>query len=68
MENIKKNMYKKRIIAIVSFVCLLLVTYGIINMRKLPNQIAKVNATPLANKVIVIDAGHGLPDERSSWI
>lgn len=34
------------------------VTYGIINMRKLPNQIAQVNALPITNKVIIVDAGH----------
>lgn len=32
-------------------------------MRKVPNQVAKVNALPITNKVVVIDAGHGLPDE-----
>lgn len=53
----------KRIIIVIIFICLSLVMYGIINMRRLPNQVASVNALPITNKVIVIDAGHGLPDE-----
>ena len=53
----------KRIIIVIIFICISLVMYGIINMRRLPNQVASVNALPITNKVIVIDAGHGLPDE-----
>ena len=53
----------KRIIIVIIFICLSLVMYGIINMRRLPNQVASVNALSINNKVIVIDAGHGLTDE-----
>ena len=57
------SLMHKRIIIVIIFICLSLVMYGIINMRRLPNQVASVNALPITNKVIVIDAGHGLPDE-----
>lgn len=57
------SIMRKRIIIVIIFICLSLVMYGIINMRRLPNQVASVNALPITNKVIVIDAGHGLPDE-----
>ena len=39
-------------------ICFSLSIYGIITMRKLPNQVAQVNALPITNKVVVIDAGH----------
>lgn len=29
------------------------------------NQLEETTATPVSGKVIVIDAGHGIPDERS---
>lgn len=63
----KEYVLKKRIIFVFVLVCISFVTYGIINMRRLPNQVAKANALPITNKIIVIDAGHGLPDERSHW-
>lgn len=53
----------KRLILIVCLLILSLVTYGILNFTRLPEQVAKVNALPITNKVIVLDAGHGLPDE-----
>jgi len=37
--------------------------YGIINIQNEQNVAKEVNATPISNKTIVIDAGHGLPDE-----
>lgn len=32
------------------------------------SKIIQVNAMPITNKTIVLDAGHGLPDERSNRI
>ena len=63
----KEYVLKKRIIFVFVLVCISFVTYGIINMRRLPNQVAKTNSLPITNKIIVIDAGHGLPDERGHW-
>lgn len=57
------SVIKERVLLVLVLICFSLVTYGIINMRRLPNQVAKVNALPITNKVIVVDAGHGLPDE-----
>lgn len=45
------------------FVLISLGSYGIIININENNQTTQVNATPITNKVIVIDAGHGLPDE-----
>jgi len=59
---LKKSVYFKRIIFITTFVCITIFMYGIMfNINK--NDIVQTNATPITNKVIVIDAGHGLPDE-----
>lgn len=55
---------RKRLIAILSMVFLSLFVFSF--------QIAKEEKTvetvslPVSNKVIVIDAGHGVPDERST--
>lgn len=27
----------------------------------------EVTSTPVSNKVVVLDSGHGLPDRRSNW-
>ena len=55
---------KKRLIFVLSVMCLVIctciVTNEIINENK--NAIETV-ALPVTNKVIVIDAGHGKPDE-----
>ena len=57
-DMMQKSIYVKRIICICLLICFSLVTYGIINMRRLPNQVASVNALPITNKVVVVDAGH----------
>ena len=59
----KISLIQKRITLIFTIICLFAITYGIINMKRIPNSVAKVNAVPSTNKVIVLDAGHGLPDE-----
>ena len=60
----KFSILQKRLAFICVLICFSLGVYGIITMRRVPNQVAKVNALPITNKVVVIDAGHGLPDER----
>lgn len=55
------SIYKKRII----FVCLLLTLCicGNILANILREKAISVNATPITNKTVILDAGHGLPDE-----
>lgn len=58
------NVYKKRIIYVFMtlFVCVLYVTMGNLkDMRK--DKLIATNSTPATNKTVIIDAGHGLPDE-----
>lgn len=61
----EKDILKKRVLVVFILICISYITYGIINIRKVPNQVATTNALPITSKVVVIDAGHGLPDERS---
>lgn len=51
----------KRLICICFFVLLSVFVYIYFSIKS--NNTMQVNASPIANKVIVIDAGHGLPDE-----
>ena len=52
---------RKRLIAMVSMVCLsvLVFSFQIATEEKTVETVA----LPVSNKVIVIDAGHGVPDE-----
>lgn len=59
----KKNVVVKQLVLVIFFVCFSLATYGIMNIQKRQNRVAQVNSMPITNKVIVVDAGHGLPDE-----
>lgn len=52
---------QKRLFYIISFVFVSIATYALVG--KLGSNTVKVNALPITNKVIVIDAGHGKPDE-----
>ena len=45
------------------FVFLSLSVYGIINIIQKQEKTIEANALPVTNKVIIIDAGHGKPDE-----
>lgn len=45
------------------FIFLSFSIYGIINIVQKQEQTLATNALPVTNKVIVIDAGHGKPDE-----
>ena len=53
----------KRSVFICFFICLSTMYYGIISTISISNKAVKVNATPITNKTIVLDAGHGKPDE-----
>ena len=58
MYTILKRYIFIAIIVIVSFT-----TYEISSKYILENKAQEVNATPISNKIVVLDAGHGLPDE-----
>lgn len=49
----------KRLILVTFFVCISVCFCGIINQEKS----VTTNALPITNRTIVIDAGHGKPDE-----
>lgn len=52
-----KTLLHKRLIIISFFICLSFTIYSIIDNVSNKNSVL-VNATPITNKVIVIDAGH----------
>ena len=56
---------KKRIIALVSLICVVLIagTIRVTNNTKEKEETVETVSLPVSNKVIVIDAGHGSPDE-----
>jgi len=55
-------LHKKRLILIGSLLCLSLTVFSLRNTFTTPKVVATVNL-PVSNKVIVLDAGHGVPDE-----
>lgn len=60
---------KKRITIIVSclFISLFAFSFKIANQEKQKdetNNTIQTTATPVSGKTIVVDAGHGVPDER----
>ena len=54
---------KKRIIRLMSLVTICL-TVCVIQTAKTDEKTVQTVTLPVTNKVIVIDAGHGVPDER----
>lgn len=52
---------KKRIIAILSMVCVSLFVFSFQIADE--EETLETVALPVSNKVIVVDAGHGVPDE-----
>lgn len=62
----KFSVNKKRICFISFFVCFSILLYVIMYNVGLKNNYIQANATPITNKTIVIDAGHGLPDSGAS--
>lgn len=55
---------KKRLILITSMICISLTVFLVNNSITDIKTVETVNL-PASNKVIVLDAGHGVPDERS---
>lgn len=56
----------KRICFISFFVCFSILLYVIILNINFKNEYIQTNSTPISNKTIIIDAGHGLPDSGAS--
>lgn len=56
----KSNLYK-RLIFVSFLVCLSMSFFGVSNIMN--NKVIPTNALPITNKVVVLDAGHGKPDE-----
>ena len=61
---------KKRIMIMVCMLCVSLYAFSFEianNIESMENteRTAQTVATPVSNKVVIVDAGHGTPDERS---
>ena len=56
----------KRIMLMIIFVFLSFAVYGIINVIKMQDKAITTNAIPITNKIVVVDAGHGKPDEGAT--
>lgn len=54
----------KRILLMITFVFISFAVYGIINVIQRQDKAITTNAIPITNKIVVVDAGHGKPDER----
>lgn len=66
-ENEGKNMivlHRKRL-TVVAFLILVVVFSSLLAINKSTKTVETVSL-PVSNKVIVLDAGHGVPDERST--
>lgn len=55
---------RKRILLITSILVISIFVFTIQTAQV--NETVETVALPISNKVIVIDAGHGVPDERST--
>lgn len=58
----KNKFISRRLTALYIFIFLSCCIYGIIIVVKNQDEVVATNALPITNKVVVIDAGHGLPD------
>ena len=56
----KSNLYK-RLIFVSFLVCLSMSFFCVSNIMN--NKVIPTNDLPITNKVVVLDAGHGKPDE-----
>lgn len=58
------DIYKKRMIYVIMTLSICLVYLAANNLWEMKKEkLMDVNSTPITNKTIIIDAGHGLPDE-----
>ena len=55
---------KKRLITLLSLICLVILSCSVtLNKNEIEENTVETVSLPVTNKVIVIDAGHGTPDE-----
>lgn len=70
IKNNKKS--NKNIKYMLTIICIVIISFGIIvssNLMELKDEVfLNVNATPITNKTIIIDAGHGLPDSGATAV
>jgi len=52
-----------RTLFVISVLILSITIYEITNSYMISQRVIKTNATPITNKTVILDAGHGLPDE-----
>jgi hypothetical protein len=59
---------KRRIMALMTLMCMAMFccTIKVNNKIKENEQTVETVSLPVSNKVVVLDAGHGIPDERCS--
>ena len=60
--NIKKHLKKIYILLIVLFLFYLINSFNYKNANTIPTS-----STPISNHIVILDAGHGKPDRRSSF-
>ena len=58
------DIYKKRMIYVIIVLGICLVSNNLLEQRN--QKIIDVNATPITNKIVILDAGHGLPDQGAT--
>ena len=57
---------KKRISIILSAIFISLFTFLFVSEKNINNSTIPTVSLPVSGKTIVLDAGHGVPDERSA--
>ena len=55
---------KKKILTWISALFVFIITLTVFNRSDLKKESVQTVNLPVSNKVIVLDAGHGVPDER----
>ena len=55
----------KKILSVLGGIFLLIITVTFMDITKPKTEIVETVSLPVSNKVIILDAGHGVPDERS---
>lgn len=60
-----KSIFYKRLIFVMLLVCLSICSFEFFYTINKNEVSIATNALPITNKIIVLDAGHGKPDERS---
>lgn len=59
-----KSIFYKRLIFVMLLVCLSICSFEFFYTISKNDVSITTNALPITNKIVVLDAGHGKPDER----